>query len=44
MFFNFEPNSIEKFLWESGFVNFGHVIFLQNENLFLAAILKQNMF
>ena len=25
MFFNFEPNFIEKFLWESGFSKFGHV-------------------
>ena len=34
MFFNFEPNFIEKFLWKSGFSNFGHVTFLRNENSF----------
>ena len=27
MFFNFEPNFIEKFLWKSGFSNFGHMTF-----------------
>ena len=26
MFSYFEPNFIEKFHWESGFSNFGHVI------------------
>ena len=26
MFFNLEPNFIEKFLWESVFLDFGHVI------------------
>ena len=25
--FNFEPNFIEKFFWESGFSKFGHVTF-----------------
>ena len=33
MFFNFEPNVIEKYLWESGFSNFGYVTFSQNKNL-----------
>ena len=28
MFYNFEPNFIGKFLWESGFSNFGHVTFI----------------
>ena len=35
MFFNFEPNFIEKFLWESGFSNFGHVtIFAKRKFVF----------
>ena len=32
--FYFEPNFVDKFIWESGFSNFGNVNFLQNENLF----------
>ena len=40
MFSYFEPNFIEKFLWESGFSNFG-----QNQNEikigYVAAILKR---
>ena len=42
MFFNFEPNFIEKFLRKSGFSNFGHV--RKTKICFLAAILKQNVF
>ena len=34
MFSYFEPNFINKLLWESVFSNFGHVIFSGNENLF----------
>ena len=36
MFFNFEANFVEKFLWESGFSNFGHVtqVFSRSQNPF----------
>ena len=34
MFFNFKPNFIEKFVWETGFSNFGHVTVLRNDDLF----------
>ena len=34
MFFNFEPNFIEKFLWESVFSNFGHVTFFAKRKIF----------
>ena len=45
MFSYFEPNFIEKFYWESGFSNFGHVtIFAKWKFVFLAAILKRNIF
>ena len=42
MFYNFEPNLVENFLWESGFSNFGQVTILRRENsgFFLATILK----
>ena len=41
----FEPKSIEKILWVSGFSNFGHVtIFAKQKFGFLAAILKWNIF
>ena len=32
MFSYFEPNFIEKFLWESGFPNFGQIEKTQNKN------------
>ena len=42
MFFNFEPNFIEKFLWESGFFKFwSHDCFRETKIRFLAAILKR---
>ena len=44
MFFNFEPNFIEKFLWESGFPNFGHVTFLQNDNSFFGRLFETKHF
>ena len=31
---NFEPNFVEKFLWEIGFSMFGHVTFLRSEYSF----------
>ena len=31
MFFYFEPNFIEKFLWESGFSNFGKIEMMRNK-------------
>ena len=31
MFLNFEPNFKEKFLWESGFSNFGHLTFFSRK-------------
>ena len=34
MFFNLEPNFIKKLLRESGFSNFGHMIFLAKRKLF----------
>ena len=33
MFSYFEPNFIEKFHWESGFSNFGHVIIFAKRKL-----------
>ena len=45
MFSYFEPTFIEKFLWESGFSNFGHVTtFAKRKFVFLAAIWKRNIF
>ena len=47
IFSYFEPNLIEKFLWESFFFLFQILVtwlFLRNENFFLAAIFKRNMF
>ena len=44
MFFYFEPNFIEKFLWESVFSNFGHVTFRETKIHILSAILKRNIF
>ena len=33
MFSYFEPNFIEKFFWESGFSNFGHMTVFAKWNL-----------
>ena len=42
MFSYLEPNSIEKFFWESGFSNFGHMtIFAKWKLIMLSAILKR---
>ena len=41
MFSYFEPNFIEKFFWENGFSNFGHVTVIRKMEIsMLAAILK----
>ena len=35
MFFYFQPNFVEKLLWENGFSNFGHVtIFAKQKFIF----------
>ena len=45
MFSYFELNFIEKYVWESGFSNFGHVTtFAKQKFVFLATILKRNIF
>ena len=33
MLFNFEPNLIERFLWENSFSNFGHVNFIRETKI-----------
>ena len=43
MFFNFQQNFVEKFIWESGFSNFDHAT-LRTKICILAAILKQIFF
>ena len=43
MFSYFERNFIGKFLWESGFSNFGHVTIFAKQNRVLAAILYGNI-
>ena len=45
MFFNFEPTFIEKFLWESGFSNFGHVtIFAKQKFVFWSPFWNETYF
>ena len=41
MFSYFEPNFIEKFLWESGFSNFGQIEMTRNKNRLFGRHLKR---
>ena len=41
MFSYFEPNFIEKFLWESGFQILAKIEMVRNKNRYLAAILER---
>ena len=44
MFSYFEPNFIERFLWKSGFSNFGEIEMTRKKISYLAAILKRYNF